>query len=132
MTYYDQVTEAAAFLKARLGTLAPHIGIVLGSGSVPNLQYNDVWGNSGGNYVDSGTLAINSGGVVTDSGTLAVGGGAYNGILTDSGTLTVNTGASLSVGNLTSGGAVTVSPRIFLAQGVPALAGFALTWLSRG
>ena len=32
MTYFDQVTEAAAFLKARLGPLAARIGIVLGSG----------------------------------------------------------------------------------------------------
>jgi purine-nucleoside phosphorylase len=32
MTYYDQVAEAAAFLKARLGSLAPRVGIVLGSG----------------------------------------------------------------------------------------------------
>ena len=32
MTYFDQVTEAAAFLKARLGSLSPKIGIVLGSG----------------------------------------------------------------------------------------------------
>lgn len=32
MTYYDQVTEAAAFLKARSGALAPNIGILLGSG----------------------------------------------------------------------------------------------------
>ncbi len=32
MTYFDQVAEAAAFLKARLGSLAPRIGIVLGSG----------------------------------------------------------------------------------------------------
>jgi purine-nucleoside phosphorylase len=32
MTYYDQVAEASAFLKSRLGSLAPHIGIVLGSG----------------------------------------------------------------------------------------------------
>jgi purine-nucleoside phosphorylase len=32
MTYYDQVAEAAAFLKSRLGSLAPRIGIVLGSG----------------------------------------------------------------------------------------------------
>jgi len=30
--YYDQVAEAAAFLKARLGPLSPAIGIVLGSG----------------------------------------------------------------------------------------------------
>jgi purine-nucleoside phosphorylase len=32
MTYFDQVTEAAAFLRAKLGTLNPRIGIVLGSG----------------------------------------------------------------------------------------------------
>jgi purine-nucleoside phosphorylase len=32
MTYYDQVAEAAAFLKVRLGSLAPRVGIVLGSG----------------------------------------------------------------------------------------------------
>ncbi|SPE25437.1 Purine nucleoside phosphorylase 1 [Candidatus Sulfotelmatomonas gaucii] len=32
MTYYDQVAEAAAFLKSRLGSLAPKVGIVLGSG----------------------------------------------------------------------------------------------------
>jgi purine-nucleoside phosphorylase len=32
MTYYDQVAEAAASLKARLGPLSPQIGIVLGSG----------------------------------------------------------------------------------------------------
>jgi len=32
MTYYDQVAEAAAYLKSRLGKLAPKIGIVLGSG----------------------------------------------------------------------------------------------------
>ncbi len=32
MTYYDQVAEAAAFLKARLGSRAPLVGIVLGSG----------------------------------------------------------------------------------------------------
>ncbi len=32
MTYYDQVAEAAAFLKARLGTRSPLVGIVLGSG----------------------------------------------------------------------------------------------------
>jgi purine-nucleoside phosphorylase len=32
MTYYDQVAEAAALLKARLGTLTPKMGIVLGSG----------------------------------------------------------------------------------------------------
>ena len=32
MTYFDQVAEAAAFLKAKLNGLAPRIGIVLGSG----------------------------------------------------------------------------------------------------
>jgi purine-nucleoside phosphorylase len=32
ITYYEQVAEAAAYLKARLGSLGPHIGIVLGSG----------------------------------------------------------------------------------------------------
>jgi purine-nucleoside phosphorylase len=32
MTYYEQVTEAAEFLRGRLGGLAPRIGIVLGSG----------------------------------------------------------------------------------------------------
>jgi purine-nucleoside phosphorylase len=32
MSYYDQVAEAAAFLKTRLGALAPRVGIVLGSG----------------------------------------------------------------------------------------------------
>ncbi len=32
MTYFDQVTEAAAFLRARLGAVRPRIGIVLGSG----------------------------------------------------------------------------------------------------
>lgn len=32
MTYFDQVTEAAGFLRAKLGAVAPHIGIVLGSG----------------------------------------------------------------------------------------------------
>jgi purine-nucleoside phosphorylase len=32
MTYFDQVSEAAAFLSSRIGSLAPKIGIVLGSG----------------------------------------------------------------------------------------------------
>jgi purine-nucleoside phosphorylase len=32
MTYYDQVAEAAAFVQARLGALAPRVGMVLGSG----------------------------------------------------------------------------------------------------
>jgi purine-nucleoside phosphorylase len=32
MSYFDQVTEAAAFLRSKLGPLAPKIGVVLGSG----------------------------------------------------------------------------------------------------
>jgi purine-nucleoside phosphorylase len=32
MTYFEQVTEAAGYLRARLGSLEPRIGIVLGSG----------------------------------------------------------------------------------------------------
>jgi len=32
MTYFDQVTEAAQFLRGKLGALAPRTGIVLGSG----------------------------------------------------------------------------------------------------
>ena len=32
MTYFDQVNEAAEFLRARLGSLQPYVGIVLGSG----------------------------------------------------------------------------------------------------
>ena len=32
MAYYEQVTEAAAYLKSRLGSLSPKIGVVLGSG----------------------------------------------------------------------------------------------------
>jgi purine-nucleoside phosphorylase len=32
MTYFDQVNEAAEFLRARLGRLQPQVGIVLGSG----------------------------------------------------------------------------------------------------
>jgi purine-nucleoside phosphorylase len=32
MTYFEKVTEAAAFLRGKLGTPAPRIGIVLGSG----------------------------------------------------------------------------------------------------
>ncbi len=32
MTYFEQVSEAAAFLRHKLGALAPRIGIVLGSG----------------------------------------------------------------------------------------------------
>ncbi len=32
MTYFDQVAEAANFLRGKLGKLAPHVGVVLGSG----------------------------------------------------------------------------------------------------
>jgi purine-nucleoside phosphorylase len=32
MTYFDQVSEAARFLLGKLGSLRPHVGIVLGSG----------------------------------------------------------------------------------------------------
>ena len=32
MSYYDQVAEAAAFLKSKLGSLEPRVGMVLGSG----------------------------------------------------------------------------------------------------
>lgn len=32
MTYFDEVTEAAEFLRAKLGALRPRVGIVLGSG----------------------------------------------------------------------------------------------------
>jgi purine-nucleoside phosphorylase len=32
MTYFDQVTEAAAFLRAQLGAVAPRVAMVLGSG----------------------------------------------------------------------------------------------------
>jgi purine-nucleoside phosphorylase len=32
MSYYDQVAEAAAYLKTKIGPLAPRVGIVLGSG----------------------------------------------------------------------------------------------------
>ncbi len=35
------------------------------------------------------------------------------------------------VGGAGIGGAITVSPRIFAVQGVPALLGFALTWMAR-
>jgi purine-nucleoside phosphorylase len=64
MTYYDQVSESAAFLRARLGRLAPTIGIVLGSGlgavadavadpilapyaEIPNFPQSTVAGHSG-------------------------------------------------------------------------------------
>jgi purine-nucleoside phosphorylase len=32
MTYFDEVTEAAQFLRAKLGKLTPHVAVVLGSG----------------------------------------------------------------------------------------------------
>src|SRR5579863_9038138 len=32
MTYFDQVTEAANFLRTKLGKLTPRVGVVLGSG----------------------------------------------------------------------------------------------------
>src|SRR5579871_3077100 len=32
MTYFDQVIEAARFLRTRLGKLTPTVGVVLGSG----------------------------------------------------------------------------------------------------
>ena len=32
MTYFDQVSEAAAFLRAMFGPFNPRVGIVLGSG----------------------------------------------------------------------------------------------------
>ena len=32
MSYFDEVSEAAHFLRARMGRLRPHVGIVLGSG----------------------------------------------------------------------------------------------------
>lgn len=64
MTYYDQVSESAAFLLARLGRFAPTIGIVLGSGlgavadavadpilapyaEIPNFPQSTVAGHSG-------------------------------------------------------------------------------------
>ena len=32
MTYFDEVTEAAQFLRGKLGGLSPRVGVVLGSG----------------------------------------------------------------------------------------------------
>ena len=64
MSYFDEVTEAAQFLRAKLGTLRPHLGIVLGSGlgaaanavtnpviipyeEIPNFPKSTVEGHSG-------------------------------------------------------------------------------------
>ena len=71
MTYYDQVAEAAAFLKDRLGAVAPQIGVVLGSGlgavaeavedpaivaygAIPHFPVSTVEGHSG--RIVAGTL----------------------------------------------------------------------------
>jgi len=80
MSYYDQVAEAAASLKSRLGSLAPRIGIVLGSGlgaaaetivnpviipygEIPHFPQSTVEGHSG--RIVAGTL----GGVPDDRST---------------------------------------------------------------
>jgi purine-nucleoside phosphorylase len=64
MTYFDQVTEAVESLRAHMGTLRPHVGIVLGSGlgavadavsgpqivpygEIPNFPQSTVEGHSG-------------------------------------------------------------------------------------
>lgn len=64
MSYFDEVSEAAQFLRGRLGGLRPHIGIVLGSGlgaaaeavqnpvivpyeEIPNFPKSTVEGHSG-------------------------------------------------------------------------------------
>ena len=64
MSYFDDVSEAAEFLRAKLGRLRPHIGIVLGSGlgaaaeavlnavvvpyeDIPNFPKSTVEGHSG-------------------------------------------------------------------------------------
>jgi purine-nucleoside phosphorylase len=64
MTYFDQVSEAAAFLLDKLGSLRPHVGIVLGSGlgavadavadpitvsysQIPHFPHSTVEGHSG-------------------------------------------------------------------------------------
>lgn len=71
MSYFDEVSEAARFLRAKLGRLRPHIGIVLGSGlgaaadsvlnqivipyeSIPNFPKSTVEGHSG--RIVAGTL----------------------------------------------------------------------------
>ena len=48
MNYYDQVAEAAAFIKARLGGLAPRVGIVLGSAGFFRLGWNSSLSTAGG------------------------------------------------------------------------------------
>lgn len=64
MTYFDQVTEAANYLRAKLGRLSPTVGVVLGSGlgavanavtesvivpyrDIPNFPQSTVEGHSG-------------------------------------------------------------------------------------
>lgn len=64
MTYFDQVNQAAEFLRSRLGPLTPHVGLVLGSGlgavadavadpvilpygEIPNFPQSTVEGHSG-------------------------------------------------------------------------------------
>jgi purine-nucleoside phosphorylase len=71
MNYYDQVAEAAADLKTRLGALAPRVGVVLGSGlgaaaeavddavrvpygEIPHFPRSTVEGHSG--WIVAGTL----------------------------------------------------------------------------
>lgn len=65
MTYFEQVNEAADFLRAKLGPILPHVGIVLGSGlgaaadavtdavivpycEIPHFPQSTVEGHSGG------------------------------------------------------------------------------------
>src|SRR4029077_9272675 len=64
MSYFDDVSEAAQFLRAKLGGLRPHLGVVLGSGlgaaagavhepiivpheSIPHFPKSTVEGHSG-------------------------------------------------------------------------------------
>jgi purine-nucleoside phosphorylase len=75
MSYYDQVTEAATFLRSRISTLAPRVGIVLGSGlgaaadaateaivvpygEIPHFPQSTVEGHSG--RIVAGTLGCTS------------------------------------------------------------------------
>ncbi len=70
MTYFDQVTEAAKFLRGRLSGLAPRVGVVLGSGlgsvanavtesvvvpyrEIPHFPQSTVDGHSGGSWQDA-------------------------------------------------------------------------------